>query len=188
MEQFDSLAVLALDLQPRLLEALPGSEALVRRCRFALEAAGVLGLPVYLTEQVPDKLGPTHADLVQAAGEAHVFAKSAFSAAGCEALMEAFEAGGIGHVLLLGAETPICVYQSVVQLLARGIDVTLLTDCVGARRQEDAEAVLGVLAQTEAHLLPSETVFYSILGDAGHPRFRDFSALVKAHAQPEISS
>jgi hypothetical protein len=34
----------------------------------------------------------------------------------------------------------------------------------------------------EAHILPSETIFYSLLGDASHPKFKDYTQLVKAAA------
>jgi len=33
-----------------------------------------------------------------------------------------------------------------------------------------------------ARCLPSETIFYSILRDATHPRFREFVGLVKKYA------
>ncbi|HBR95505.1 MAG TPA: isochorismatase, partial [Opitutae bacterium] len=31
----------------------------------------------------------------------------------------------------------------------------------------------------EAHVLPSETIFYSLLGSAEHPQFKAFTQLVK---------
>ncbi len=60
--------------------------------------------------------------------------------------------------------------------------MTILSDCVGARREADAAACLEALARAGAFILPSETVFYSILGGAKHPFFRAYTELVKEHA------
>jgi len=56
----------------------------------------------------------------------------------------------------------------------------LLSDCVSQRRGDDRAAVLQQLLNMEAHILPAETVFYSLLGSAEHPHFREFTRLVKA--------
>jgi hypothetical protein len=41
---------------------------------------------------------------------------------------------------------------------------------------------LDALARAGAHILPAETVFYSILGSAKHPSFRAYTQLVKKYA------
>jgi hypothetical protein len=57
----------------------------------------------------------------------------------------------------------------------------VLSDAVGARRSEDAATCLAALRQAGAHVLPSETVFYSLLRDATHPFFKNYTKLVKSH-------
>ncbi|MGF1449501.1 MAG: isochorismatase family protein [Opitutales bacterium] len=181
MDASHELGLLAIDLQSALLPALPEPERLRQRCRFALRAAQLFEIPVFFTEQVPEKLGPTDASLLDCLDPppANVFSKSAFSAFGCEPLVNALDAAAIAHLLVIGIETPVCVYQSILDARRRDLDVTLLTDAIGARRPDDAAALLPVLREAGCHCLPSETVFYSLLGDAGHPRFRDFTQLVK---------
>src|SRR5208283_4210476 len=90
--------------------------------------------------------------------------------------------GAVEHLLLCGIETPICVYQTAVAALRSGLAVTVLGDCVGARRETDARLCLDSLARAGAHILPADTVFYSILGGAEHPLFRPYTELVKKHA------
>jgi hypothetical protein len=60
--------------------------------------------------------------------------------------------------------------------------VTILSDAVGARRPEDAQVCLDALVRAGAHVLPSETVFYALLHDVGHPFFKAYTKLVKEHA------
>jgi hypothetical protein len=53
---------------------------------------------------------------------------------------------------------------------------------VTGRRSEDGQACLAALRAAGAHVLPAETVFYALLGDATHPQFRAFTELVKQAA------
>ena len=88
----------------------------------------------------------------------------------------------IDHLLLLGIETTICIYQTAVQALGDDLGVTLLSDCIGERRLEDREPALKQLLAMDANVLPAETIFYSLLGTAMHPDFREFTKLVKKYA------
>jgi nicotinamidase-related amidase len=179
----DDPLLLCLDMQPALIGAVADGAAILRRCEFAVAAAAGIGLPVAFTEQVPQKLGPTAPALLALAPRASVWSKQAFSALGDEGIRQALiEQRGVRHLLLCGIETSICVYQTAVAALAEDILVTILSDCVSARRTADATACLAALARHGAHVLPSETVFYSLLRDTAHPNFRDFTRLVKAHS------
>jgi len=174
------LGLLVVDMQDSFLKAIPGCDALVRRCCFATRAAELLGVAVAATEQLPAKLGGTTEALAGAWGaETPIFEKSTFSALEADGLSRWIEANQIDHLLLAGIETSICIYQTALQALGEEIGVTLLSDCIAERRTEDRPAVLQQLLAMEAHVLPSETIFYSLLGDAGHPQFREFTQLVK---------
>lgn len=175
------LGLLSIDLQDTFLKTVPNREQLLGRCSFALQAARLLGVATAVTEQLSSKLGPTTETL-----SAHwqentpVFSKSAFSALEAEGLHRWIESNQIDHLLLIGIEVPICIYQTAVQALGEDLGVTLLSDCVSQRREDDREAVFQQLLAMEAHILPSETIFYSLLGDARHPSFREYTKLVKA--------
>ncbi len=173
--------LLCIDLQPAFLAAIPDSQRVHWRCSFALEAAKGLGLPVLFTEQVPGKLGGTAEDLLALADHPVVLGKDAFSAFGDKAITARLKAGGAKHLLLSGIETPVCVYQTAMGALAAGYRVTLLADCLGARRADDAATVLAQLRHHGCTVLPAETVFYSLLHDAQHPFFRDYTKLVKKY-------
>jgi nicotinamidase-related amidase len=176
--------LLCLDLQPVFLRAVEGGPALLGRCQFAVAAARGLGMPVAFTEQVPAKLGATDPALLDLARPAEVHAKDTFSALspGSPVREQLTSSRPVEHLILCGLETPICVFQTAVDGLQAGLAVTVLSDCVGARRAADAAVCLASLARAGAHVLPAETVFYSILRDTSHPFFRDFTALVKNYA------
>lgn len=173
--------LLCIDLQPAFLAAIPDSQRVHWRCSFALEAAKGLGLPVLFTEQVPVKLGGTAGDLLALADRPIVLGKDAFSALGDKTIAAHLKAGGAKHLLMCGIETPVCVYQTARDALQAGYRVTLLADCLGARRTDDAATVLTQLRHHGCTVLPAETVFYSLLHDAKHPFFRDYTKLVKKY-------
>ncbi len=174
--------LLCVDMQPRFIAAVRDGSFVQRRCEFAIAAAVGLRLPVAFTEQVPLKLGHTAPDLLQLAPHATVWSKNTFSALADTAIRDALQGErDVGHVLLCGIETPICVYQTAIAAIAEGIRVTILSDAVGARRADDARTCLEALARAGAHVLPSETVFYSLLHDVNHPFFREYTRLVKVH-------
>lgn len=173
-------ALLVVDVQPTFLRVMPHGEACLRRCRLAVGAARLLGLPIFFTEQVPAKLGPTHPDLLAAAGEgARVFGKTAFSALAAPGLADALRAAGVAHLLVAGLEGPVCVHQTAVAALRADLGVTLLADAITERRAEDGAVCQAAWRQAGAAVLPVEGVFYALLGDAQEPRFRAFTELVK---------
>lgn len=174
--------LLCIDLQPAFLQALPDGAQTLRRCCFAVEAARGLGLPVLFTEQVPAKLGPTAPELLALAEKPVVLGKDEFSALANEPIQVAVRASAAAHLYLCGLETPVCVFQTACDALGAGLQVTLLTDCVGARRAGDAVAAQRHLAGLGARLLPAETVFYALLHSARHPFFRAYTQLVKKYS------
>lgn len=180
----DDALLLCLDMQPKFVAAVKDGIAVRRRCEFAVAAALGLGIPVAFTEQVPQKLGNTAPELIDLAPRAPVWAKNTFSALADDGIRDALlRQRDVQHILLCGIETPICIYQTAIAALADDLEVTVLSDAVGARRSDDAATCLAELARSGVHVLPSETVFYALLREVNHPFFRSFTQLVKSHSE-----
>lgn len=173
--------LLCVDLQPSFLKVIHDNDTLLKRCSFVIEAAVGLGIRVAFTEQLPRKLGGTAPKLLTLAPGADIHAKSTFSAFTDDGIKDALRSLDIEHIILCGIETPVCIYQTALGALDANLQVTVLTDAIGARRPVDAATCLGALARAGVHLLPAETVFYALLHDAGHPFFRGFTQLVKKY-------
>ncbi|WP_221028918.1 isochorismatase family protein [Actomonas aquatica] len=174
--------LLCLDMQGPFVGAVEGPAEVTRRCALALRAARGVGIATVLTEQAPEKLGPTIPEIASAAGDAPVLTKSTFSALATPAVAELIEELEIEHLLICGIETSICVYQTALEALNRDLAVTVLSDAVSARRPADAATALTALRGHGVHVLPLESVFYALLHDTSHPFFKSFTQLVKSHA------
>ncbi len=175
------LGCLIVDMQDGFLKAIPNSDTITKRCQFVVEATRILDIPLFFSEQVPAKLGHTHAPLLESAKDPFIFEKNTFSA-WQPILVDELKAREISHLLVGGIETTICVYQTLLAAQADECQTTLLSDCIGCRRAEDGNQVIDTLARHNILSLPSESVFYSILQSVEHPNFREFTQLVKQYA------
>ncbi len=55
----ENTALLVIDIQGNLAKAMDERELLYKNTRIMIQSAQILGLPIIVTEQLPDKLGPT---------------------------------------------------------------------------------------------------------------------------------
>lgn len=176
----DTSAVLVVDVQEKLLPAIPAAAALLANLRFLLDAAYMLGVTVFATEQYPQGLGGTAAELLPRLPERRP-TKTAFSCAAVPALADNLTSPG-RQVVLTGLETHVCVLQTGLDLLERGGVVFVPADAVAGRFALDHDLALRRLERAGAILTTCETVVFEWLRDAAHPRFKDVSQLVKARA------
>lgn len=176
------LGLLVLDIQDSFLKVCHNVEAFEQRARFCVEVADLFSLPILITEQRPDILGKTSESIGRITPNIQRIPKTGFSAFIEQATTEWIEENTIQHLLIIGLETPVCVYQTALDAIHHEIDVTLLSDAITARRPNDAEVAISSLRIHGAHVLASETIFYSILRDSKHPLFKEFTALVKKYS------
>lgn len=159
-----------------------GPETLDRGMRF-LKAAQVLGVPMLWTEQYPKAFGPTLAPLreLMAAGAPGLepIAKTSFGCFGEPAFEKAFNDIGRPVLYLVGSETHICIGQTALQALDRGIEVVLVADCVNARGRQDHALGIERLRRAGVIVTTWEAVIYEWMGGAKHPAFKAILPIVK---------
>ena len=169
--------LLVVDVQERLLPAIHHGDAVAARVALAVRVARLFGLPVFHTEQVPPKLGPTVPVVREALGpdQSPAPTKSAFSSAGCYAPGEL-----PATLIVVGIETHVCVRQTVFDLRARGHAIYLLADAVGSRSETDHRLALHELRETAgARVTSLEALAWEMLGQAEGEPFKKLLALLK---------
>ena len=171
-----AVLLLLVDLQQRLMPAIHDSEVVVARAVRLAEAARLLEVPIYATEQNPAGLGPTVPPL--AAYPQKIVSKTAFSAVGAPDFSSLLPAGA-REIVVAGCEAHVCVLQTVLGLLPRGHRVLLAADAVGSRDPDDRAAAIARARQHGAEIVTSEMVLFEWLRDAQHPRFREVQKLLK---------
>jgi nicotinamidase-related amidase len=75
-------------------------------------------------------------------------------------------------LILVGVETHICIYQTAMGALARGLTPWVVADAVSSRTKTNHELGLVRLAAAGAIVGPAEMIIYELLGRAGTAEFK----------------
>jgi nicotinamidase-related amidase len=141
-------------------------------CAKLVQAARILDVPRVVSEQYPKGLGHT-APEVGLEGERPI-EKSVFSAARAEG----FDLDGRDQALVCGIETHVCVSQTVLDLLERGVEVQIPADAVGSRHEIDYARGLERLERAGAVVTTVEAALFELLERAGTPEFKAVQKLI----------
>ncbi|MEM7316630.1 MAG: isochorismatase family protein [Planctomycetota bacterium] len=178
-------AMLVVDVQGKLLPLIGGHERLVWNIRRLLDAAEACGVRVLATEQYPKGLGPTDERLKPRLE--NVAEKTRFSCGECAGLFEGLPAEGIRKILVVGAETHVCISQTVMDLMTAGFDVYVAVDAIGARYPVDHRVGIRRMELSGATLTTSEAAMFEWCEDSKAGPFKTISKLVQ-EKPPEAES
>jgi nicotinamidase-related amidase len=187
------------DYQSRLMPVISdGPSVLINAMRLA-QAAKLMAVPTWGTEQNPSKLGEGPPDLRALCNR--TLAKMQFSAVE-EGLGEWLRpplnapAGNArslpkhlqkpsntpterNSIVIAGCEAHICLLQTALHLLEDDFEVWVVTDACGSRTERNRDAAFDRLAGAGAELLTTEMVIFEWLRTVEHPQFKTVQALVK---------
>ena len=169
------------DVQERLFNAMDAErrDEMVANVKILASAARRLDVPVLVTEQYPKGLGRTLPELKVLLADATPFEKTAFSCADAEGFVDRLKALGADHVVLTGIEAHVCVLLTALDLLGRGMRVSVVADAVCSRRAANLEIGLAQARQAGATITATETVVFQLLGRADNDAFRELSKLLR---------
>jgi nicotinamidase-related amidase len=166
--------LVVVDVQQKLAPAMHDGDRVVDACAWLVQVAQRLDVPVAVTEQYPQGLGPTVERLRALVPSSAVAAKLAFSCAeaGC---LDALPGAGRPQVVLAGIEAHVCVLQSALGLAAQGMEVFVVADAVSSRRPENAQLAFDRMRAAGIAVVAREMVAFEWLQQAGTERFRAVS-------------
>ncbi len=176
----EKTVLMVVDMQEAFRDPIGNFQSIATKAATAVTGFGMLGLPVIVTEQYPQGLGPTAEEIrLSLPDDPFRIEKLTFSAFGSDEVQARLRDFGSGHVVLCGVETHVCVNQTALDLLDAGFFVHLLTDCVGSRFDHDKEA--GIERMRSAGVITSsvEMALFELMKTAEHARFKEVQALIK---------
>ncbi len=175
----EKAALVVIDIQERLMPQVDGKEAVLKNAVRLINGCGILKVPVLVTEQYPKGLGRTVPQVASALGEFSPFEKTAFSACGAEGVREALNEKSVADAILCGIETHVCVSQTCLDFLERGLRVFVVSDAVSARGETDHQLGLQRMRDSGAIIVSMEMILFELLQRAGTPEFKAVQALIK---------
>lgn len=173
----DDCILLMVDVQERLLAAIPNNDELVHRCAIMVQGCQALSVPILVTQQYTRGLGPS-ASALKALLPEHV-EKTYFDCCRQLGFLTQLKGKGRKTVLLCGLESHICILQTCLGLRRLGYKVHVLADAVSSRDPRNSQLALDIMRGAGAVVSNTETVLFQILERAQGDEFKRISSLVK---------
>lgn len=176
----EEAALVVIDMQEAFRPVMPDFSTVSAQIAKAVQGARLLEVPVIVTEQYPRGLKHTAEEIIPYLPQpANIIEKLCFSSCGVEDFQSALIGHDIKQVIVCGIEAHICVSQTVLDLLSRGLDVFLLVDCITSRKPESKEVALARLTQAGAILSNLEMALFEMMKTAESAQFKALQHLIK---------
>jgi nicotinamidase-related amidase len=173
--------LVVIDLQERLLPVVFERERVLRNALLLIHAARALEIPLLVTTQYRKGLGEVVAEVREAASGSVAIDKLSFGAFGDEAFVEWFiQRPGRDQLLVCGIESHVCVLQTVMGGVERGLTLHVAADAVGARQEANWRLGLSRMERLGATITSAEMAVYELLERADDEAFRKLLPLLKA--------
>lgn len=175
--------LLVVDIQQRLMPVIENRDQIVFNTRRLLEAANLLEVPVLVSEQYPQGLGPTLPEIAEKwPASTMILPKKAFSVCAEDRLREAIATSSAPKIVLCGVEGHICVLQTAFDLLAMGKEVVLVVDAAGSRFRSDYETAIRRMESFGIVPATTEGIYFEWCSTSDHSKFKEISRLSKQTA------
>ncbi len=175
----DRAALVVVDVQEGFRKAIPDFDRIAAAAATLIEGAKAIGIPVLITEQYPKGLGETAPEVADHLPEGtSPIEKLCFSSAEADG----FDLDGRDQVVVCGVETHVCVNQTTLDLLGRGLEVEVAADAVASRSEENKRVGLNKMERAGATVTSVETALFELLGRAGTDEFKRVQKLILDYA------
>jgi nicotinamidase-related amidase len=171
--------LVVVDVQGKLAQLMHAKEVLFKNIQILIQAAKILNIPILWCQQCPAALGPTVPEIAELLAGNEPIDKSAFSCCGNEAFNARLNELARNQVLLCGIETHVCIYQTAVDLLAKGFRVDVPADAVSSRTLDNKQTAIRRMAGLGVNITSVEMALFEMLRTAEHPKFRQIAKLIK---------
>lgn len=176
-------ALLVVDMQDKVFAAVDRGREVLQTILKVIKGLQILKLPIYLSEQYPEGLGPTLLPLKTVLGADYKpWIKTAFSCVDDANFRLHLNQVPIQQWILVGIEAHICVLQTAKGLIKAGKNVVVLNDGITSRSIYDYSSAIAEMRDAGVRISTSETVLFELLHDSHAPEFKQISQLIKSQS------
>ena len=179
MLKISNSALVIIDVQGKLASLIENRELLFDNISRMIQGMKLLDIPMIITEQRPEKLGPTVPELANLITGIAPITKVSFSCCGNTTFIETLNALNRKQILVAGIETHVCVYQTVVDLIQFDFEVYVIADAVSARANINHLYGLDRMKSEGAILSTAELALFECIRTSSDERFREMIKIVK---------
>lgn len=178
--QKEKTVLVVVDMQERLYGHVERACEVLHQMKKVIQAFKLMGLPIVITEQYPEKMGPTVKVLKEEFPEdQEYFSKTTFSCVGDEAIRNKFASMPQTQYVLIGIEAHVCIYQTAKDLVNMDKEVVVLNDAITSRSIYDYSTAIAEMRDCGVRISSVETVLFELMYDAKTPEFKAVTKLIK---------
>ncbi len=176
----DQCVLVIVDIQEKLAPAVADINGIVDVTSCLTDAAGILGVPIVVTEHCADRIGGTVPALQKAVELGTVVPKVHFNAMMEDPCAGHFESLNRRQVIVCGTEAHVCVLQTAHGLKAGGYETFIVADAVGSRKIHDRDTALSRMTAADMTVVTAEMVLFEWLARGDTDTFRQVLPMIKA--------
>ncbi len=179
MLKIDNTLLLIIDVQGKLASLMHDKERLFENIKKCIRGAKVLEIPILWVEQNPNGLGSTIPEIANLLEDRVPIAKKSFSSYKNNEFKESLKNLYRNQILIVGIETHVCVYQTALDLLQDGFEVSVVVDAVSSRKEADKQIGIQKMKEEGIKLTCTEMALFELQEIAEGSRFKQILKIVK---------
>ncbi|EAR94213.1 isochorismatase hydrolase (macronuclear) [Tetrahymena thermophila SB210] len=179
--EIEETIFLSCDQQSSFHKHIFSFDTIVGTAKQLIRTASLLGLPVLVTEQNPQKLGNLIIDLQKELPQinSQVIQKMSLSMVNDQTKQFLNKYPHRKTAILFGVEAHAAIQQTTLDLISLGYKVYLITDGISSQRKIDRSTAFRRLENEGAILATSESVIFELIRTAKHPQFKKILNILK---------
>jgi len=174
----DETLLLIVDVQQKLISNIKENKLLVFNIKKLIDTCNLLNVRIAITEQNPLKLGLTLESLLE--NNAYPkFEKMEFSCSKNEHFLNFINKYTFRNIIVCGIESHICILQTSIDLLQKGLNILIPRDAIGSRNQIDNDTAFLRLILSGAVASTTESLICELCKTSSRKEFKEVSKILK---------
>ncbi len=174
----DETLLLIMDMQQKLINNIKRSQQLIFNIRKLIDACNLLNVHIAITEQNPLKLGMTLESILEN-NEYPKFEKMEFSCSKNNKFINYINKYNFKNIIICGIESHICILQTSIDLLQKGLNILIPRDAIGSRSDIDNDTAFLRLISSGAVASTTESLICELCKSSNRKEFREISKILK---------
>ena len=170
--------LLIVDVQQKLINNIKGSQLLIFNIKKLIDTCNLLNINIAITEQNPLKLGKTLESITENK-EYPIFEKMEFSCSKNKNFINYINEYNFKNIIVCGIESHICILQTSIDLLQKGLNILIPRDAIGSRNEIDNDTAFLRLILSGAVASTTESLICELCKTSDRKEFRAISKILK---------
>ena len=174
----DETLLLIVDVQEKLIKSIRNNQLIIFNIKKLINTCNLLNVRIAITEQNPKKLGKTLESITENNEYPH-FEKMEFSCSKNTNFINYINKNNFKNIIVCGIESHICILQTSIDLLQKGINVLIPRDAIGSRHEIDNDTAFMRLIFSGAVASTTESLICELCKTSSRKEFKEVSKILK---------